>query len=92
MLVMLAEIPKMGSVVYNAPVEVWEAQRLKQIVEEMRGIRVELSEGRADGGPICDGSRFAREFGFQLRGVSQHLSERVSSMGSVQQEKRTWKK
>jgi len=27
----------------------------------------------AHGGPACDGTRFTREFGFQLRGLREHL-------------------
>src|SRR5712692_4352327 len=77
MLVTLVEIPKVRSSIYNTPEELWAAQKLKQVVEETRGIRVELQEGGADGGPICDGSRFAREFGFQLRCIQHQLSARV---------------
>jgi nucleoside-diphosphate-sugar epimerase len=79
MLVILVGTPQPRSFIYNTPVELWEAQRLKQVVEEARGIRVELQEGRAGGGPICDGSRFAREFGFQIRGIKHHLSAQVGT-------------
>jgi nucleoside-diphosphate-sugar epimerase len=78
MLVMLVDIPEMRGFVYNAPVELWEAQQLKKVVEQAREIRVELQEGGAGGGPICDGSRFAREFSFQVRGIQDHLSARVN--------------
>jgi len=78
MLVMLVGVPQMRSFVYNTPVELWEAQQLKQIVEKARGIRVALQQGGADGGPICDGSRFAREFAFRLRAIQSHLSAQVS--------------
>jgi hypothetical protein len=80
MLVTLLEIPQMRSSVYNTPVELWKAQQLKQVVEESWGIRVELQEGGAGGGPICDGSRFAREFAFQLRDIKHHLSAKVVHM------------
>lgn len=76
MLVMLVDIPQMRGSIYNTPVELWEAHQLKQVVEEARGIPVELHEGGADGGPVCDGSRFVREFGFQARGTKHFLSAR----------------
>ncbi|HEX8836635.1 MAG TPA: NAD(P)-dependent oxidoreductase [Candidatus Acidoferrum sp.] len=79
MLFTLAEIAEMGSFVYNTPVEIWEARQLNEAIEELRGIRVELGPEGAVGGPICDGSRFAREFGFQLRGVRDRLSGCVTS-------------
>lgn len=74
MLFTLAEIAEMSSFVYNTPVEIWEARHLKQAIEELRGIRVELGPEAAHGGPICDGSRFAREFGFHLSGLRDRLS------------------
>ena len=77
MLVMLVDIPQMRGSIYNTPVELWEARQLKQLVEETRGIPVELHEGGADGGPVCDGSRFAHEFGFQVRGIKPFLSARA---------------
>jgi nucleoside-diphosphate-sugar epimerase len=77
MLVTLVDVPQMRRFVYNTPVELWEAQRLKEIVEEVMGTRVELQEGGANGGPVCDGSRFAREFGFRLRGIRPHFSSQV---------------
>jgi len=70
----LAETREMSSFVYNTPVEIWEARHLKEAIEEFRGIRVELRPEIAHGGPICDGGRFAREFGFELRGLRDHLS------------------
>lgn len=79
MLVMLVEVPELRGFVYNTPVELWEAQQLKQVVEEARGIRVELEEDGAGGGPICDGSRFAREFGFHIRGIKHHLFAQVGT-------------
>jgi nucleoside-diphosphate-sugar epimerase len=75
MLVTLLESPQTRSSIYNAPVELWEARRLKEAVEEARGIRVELQPGGPDGGPICDGSRFASEFGFALRGLRDRFSD-----------------
>ena len=79
MLLTLSETDKMSSSVYNTPVEIWEACRLKETIEELRDIRVELAPQVAHGGPICDGSRFAREFGFQLKGLRGHLSSCAGS-------------
>jgi nucleoside-diphosphate-sugar epimerase len=79
MLFTLAETPGMSRPVYNTPVEIWEAKHLKEVIEELRGIRVELAPQVAHGGPICDGSRFAREFGFQIRGLRDHLSSCAGS-------------
>ena len=76
MLVTLAEAPEVRSSIYNTPVELWEARHLKEVVEEVSGLRVELLQGGAFGGPTCDGTRFAREFGFQLLGIRERLSGR----------------
>lgn len=77
MLATLVEAVETGSFVYNTPAEIWQAGRLKAVIEELRGIHVELGPDGAHGGPLCDGSRFAREFGFQLRGLRDHLSSRT---------------
>lgn len=74
MLFTLTETAGMSSFVYNTPVEVWEARHLKEVIEELRGIRVELGPEGSHGGPICNGSRFAGEFGFQLRGLRERLA------------------
>ena len=74
MLFTLSETAGMGSFVYNTPVEVWDAKGLKEVVEQLRGIRIELGPELSHGGPACNGNRFAREFGFQLRGLRQRLS------------------
>jgi nucleoside-diphosphate-sugar epimerase len=71
----LAEAAKVNSFVYNTPAEVWEVRRLKELIEELRGIRIELEPGGAHGGPTCDGTRFVREFGFQLRELRDYLSD-----------------
>ena len=74
MLVTLAEASKVNWSVYNTPAEIWEVKQLKELVEKLRGIRVELGLEGAAGGPICDGGRFAQEFRFQLRELSDRLS------------------
>lgn len=75
MLVTLAETSAMSNFIYNTPVEVWEPRQLKEIIEELRGIRVELGGTSAYAGPVCDGSRFVREFGFQPRRLRDYLSD-----------------
>lgn len=74
MLVTLVDTPEMRASIYNTPVELWEADQLKTLVEQARGIPVELHATGPDGGPICDGARFTHEFGFQLRGIKDYLS------------------
>jgi hypothetical protein len=57
----------------TTPVEMCTAEQLKKAVEELKGIAIELDKSRTHGGPMCNGSRFAQEFGFQLRGLRDHL-------------------
>lgn len=73
MLLTLLDSPKLRRHVFNTPVEIWEAGSLKETIEQIRGIRIELGNPEAHGGPQCDGSLFVREFGFQLRGLKQRL-------------------
>jgi nucleoside-diphosphate-sugar epimerase len=73
MLVTLAETSKPRSLVYNTPVENWEAGSLKEMIEQTGAVRVDPSPRGPHGGPLCDGSRFAAEFGFQLRGLRERL-------------------
>jgi len=72
-LIVLAEAPKVEHAIYNAPAEIWEARLLKETVEKVRGVRVELDPEGPHGGPLCDGSRFVREFGLCLRGLRERL-------------------
>jgi len=85
MLFTLAEAAKMNRLVYNTPAERWEARQLKAALEEIRGIRVALGPETAHGGPISDGTRFAREFGFQLRGLRDHLSSCADRVRQISQ-------
>lgn len=39
MLVTLTETSAMSSLIYNTPVEAWEPRRLKEVIEELRGIQ-----------------------------------------------------
>lgn len=73
MLAALLEPVKLQHAVYNAPAETWEAKRLQAMVEKMTGARLLLG-GNASAGPACDGSRFAREFAFRLRGLTEYLA------------------
>jgi len=74
MLFTLTKAPKVNSIVYNTPAEICEVKRLKELVEKLRGIRVELGTEAGRGGPMCDGGLFAREFRFQLRELRDHLT------------------
>ena len=75
MVMTLADTGELRSSIYNAPAEVWTAGKLKELIEEVRGFRVELVEGAPDGGPMCDGGLFVREFGFHSRGLRSQLSD-----------------
>jgi nucleoside-diphosphate-sugar epimerase len=76
MLITLAESPRLQSSVYNTPAERWEVKSLKEVVEEARGVRIELGMDGVRGGPGCDGSRFAKEFGFKAKGLREVLAGR----------------
>jgi nucleoside-diphosphate-sugar epimerase len=76
MLVTLAEASRLQSSVYNTPAETWEVKSLKEAVEEAKGVRIELGMDGLHGGPGCDGSRFAKEFGFRLQGLREVLARR----------------
>jgi nucleoside-diphosphate-sugar epimerase len=71
MLTLLARKQRVEHSVYNTPVELWNVADLKAVVENHVGVAVEL--GYESGGPCCDGTRFAREFGFQVRGLEDRL-------------------
>jgi UDP-glucose 4-epimerase len=74
MMITLADARTANRSFYNTPAEIWRAEELKKTIEELRGIPVYLERGGPLGGPMCDGSRFAQEFGFQLRGLRDRLS------------------
>jgi nucleoside-diphosphate-sugar epimerase len=59
--------------IYNTPAEQWRVADLRAIVHARLGVPVELSHADADGGPLGDGTRFAEEFAFQLRGLDDWL-------------------
>jgi hypothetical protein len=62
-----------------------ESEALKEAIEQLRGIRVELGPEMAHGGPISDGTHFAREFRFQLRGLRDHLSGCAHAVRKISQ-------
>ena len=64
---------KVNHCIYNTPVEVWETRRLKELIENVRRIPVELDTAGSGGGPRCDGSRFEQEFGFHIVPLRDHL-------------------
>ena len=78
MLITLVQSPKLPRSVYNTPAEQWEAARLKDVIEESTAVHIELGAEGAHAGPACDGSCFAREFGFQLRTLRDRLTSRQS--------------
>lgn len=73
-LIKLMDCPNLTYSVYNTPAETWQVSALKKLIEETRGLVVEIAPGGPDGGPLCDGSRFTTEFGFQPRGLREQLS------------------
>jgi UDP-glucuronate 4-epimerase len=79
MLVVLAETARMRSFVYNTPTETWDVKQLKDVIEEIRGIPVEVGQDSALAGPMGDGRSFAEEFGYQLRGLRERLLDLQSS-------------
>jgi hypothetical protein len=67
----LFKTTEVNSLVHNTPAEILKVKELKRLVEKLRAIRVELGPETALGGPMCGGSRFAREF--PLRELRDHL-------------------
>jgi UDP-glucuronate 4-epimerase len=74
MLLTLTEAAELRQRVYNSPAELWEVKQLQKAIQETTGIRVELTGEGRDAGPACDGSRFARDFGMQIRGLREYLT------------------
>jgi hypothetical protein len=74
MLTILSDAGEISRFIYNTPAEICPARQLKAIIEELRGIPVQLVQGGPDGGPMCDGSRFACEFGFQIRALRDYVA------------------
>jgi nucleoside-diphosphate-sugar epimerase len=78
MLILLVETSAMQHCIYNSPSEIWNARQLKAVIEQAKGVRVELGREGAYAGATCDGNRFALEFGLRLRGVSERLGYKES--------------
>jgi nucleoside-diphosphate-sugar epimerase len=83
MLFTLAEASEVKYLSYNTPAEIWEVKQLKELIERFRGVRVELGQESAGGGPICNGSRFIQEFKFQRLELRERLSRSQSPSTSV---------
>jgi hypothetical protein len=73
MLLILLDSANVQHVSYNTVAEVWTAGELKELVESVRRITVELTPPYTHGGPICDGALFAREFNFAITGLRDRL-------------------
>ena len=73
MLLILLDSANVQHVSYNTVAEVWTAGELKELVESVRKITVELTQPYSHGGPICDGALFAREFNFTITGLRNRL-------------------
>jgi UDP-glucose 4-epimerase len=75
MFVTLVTAKDLRSGLYNYPAEIWRVGELQETIEKNLGVSVELVDNGAHGGPLCDGARFAQEFGFQLRGLSSRIAK-----------------
>jgi UDP-glucose 4-epimerase len=75
MFVTLVEAEPVTRRLYNTPAEIWRISDLRETIERHTGATVEFTGDRTDGGPLCDGKRFAEEFEFQLRGLITYLAQ-----------------
>lgn len=75
MLLILTTSTRVKHRAYNSPAETWEARALKLTLEEFSR-RADL-DGSDDGGPMPEGSRFMREFGFHPQALRERLSNSV---------------
>jgi nucleoside-diphosphate-sugar epimerase len=74
MLLLLVLTAQVKHVIYNTPAETWVAKELKELIEGIGKIPVELDAGAGhDGGPTCDGSRFTEEFDFRAPSLRERL-------------------
>jgi nucleoside-diphosphate-sugar epimerase len=73
MLITLSDVPNVHGRTYNTPAETWKVGELKTLIEQVQCIRVDLGRDGSHAGPLCDGSRFASEFAFELRGLRERL-------------------
>ena len=75
MLVTLAQPKSVQHILYNTPAELLTAAQLKQAVESAAPeTHIELSGRTRPLAPLADGSRFTREFGFEITPLQHALS------------------
>ena len=72
MLTLLVQAAELPHWMYNGPAEVWETQHLAEIVQRTKNVSVQM--GDEQGGPIGDGTLFARDFAFEVRNLEHYLS------------------
>ncbi len=78
MLVTLTQPNPIQHTIYNTPAELLTASDLKHSVESIAPeTHIELTGRTRPLAPLADGSRFAREFGFQITPLEQHLRARL---------------
>lgn len=75
MLVTLIQAKSVQHILYNTPAELLTAAQLKQTVESVAPeTHIELSERTRQLAPLADGSRFTREFAFEITPLQHSLS------------------
>jgi nucleoside-diphosphate-sugar epimerase len=73
MLIVLLDAENVQHSSYNTVAEVWTAAELKEAIESVRRIKVDLMKPYTHGGPICDGALFGHEFNFAITGLRDRL-------------------
>ncbi|HWC20397.1 MAG TPA: NAD(P)-dependent oxidoreductase [Terriglobales bacterium] len=78
MLVLLAQANSIKHTVYNTPAELTSAGELKRVVESIDPqIQVELAGRARPLAPLADGTRFAKEFGFEISRLESSLKQQA---------------
>jgi nucleoside-diphosphate-sugar epimerase len=75
MFVTLVTMERLRSGIYNTPAEIWRVGQLQEAIQKSLSVCVKLIDNGAGGGPLCDGKRFAQEFGFHLRGLASRIGK-----------------
>jgi nucleoside-diphosphate-sugar epimerase len=75
MFVILVTVGRLRSAIYNTPAEIWRVRKLQDAIQKNLSVSVELIDNGAEGGPLCDGKRFAQEFSFQLQGLASRIGK-----------------
>jgi nucleoside-diphosphate-sugar epimerase len=75
MFVTLVTMERLRSGIYNTPAEIWRVGQLQEAIQKSLSVSVKLIDNGAGGGPLCDGKRFAQEFGFHLRGLASRIGK-----------------